>query len=159
MNVGLAVICFIVVNGQILLMEAQWHGNQWSVIGGKVEPGETPEEAVRREVLEETGLTLGEVREAGHLLLQEHAGATSVYLFRGAHPTGELRGSHEGIPSWHPLAELRQLNLIDYVDLLLPWMLQSDKLVTGVIRLDADGLMQNHSLRVHHLSGTRSVAP
>ena len=34
------------------------HRGRWSLPGGRVEPGESPERAVEREVLEETGLTV-----------------------------------------------------------------------------------------------------
>lgn len=73
MNVGMAAVCFIADDERILLMQAPWAGNRWSVIGGKVEPGESPEQAVRREVWEETGLTITRCREAGHLYLAEAA--------------------------------------------------------------------------------------
>ncbi len=39
-----------------------WPPNAWSCIAGFVEPGETPEQAARREAKEETGILLGEVR-------------------------------------------------------------------------------------------------
>jgi 8-oxo-dGTP diphosphatase len=46
--------------GWVLLMErddqAPHSPNQWGMVGGGVEPGETPEEAAYRELAEETGL-------------------------------------------------------------------------------------------------------
>jgi NAD+ diphosphatase len=39
--------------------------NRWTVLSGFVEPGETPEEAVAREVFEEVGLRVSEVRYFG----------------------------------------------------------------------------------------------
>ncbi len=35
--------------------------NTWDIVGGHLEPGETPEEAMRREVTEETGWTVSTV--------------------------------------------------------------------------------------------------
>ncbi|MGY1689996.1 NUDIX domain-containing protein [Geodermatophilus sp. SYSU D01105] len=48
----------------------------WSVPGGRVEPGETPEAAVEREVLEETGLAVRAGAPVGRLQIP---GADVVY--------------------------------------------------------------------------------
>ncbi|MGY1641311.1 NUDIX domain-containing protein [Geodermatophilus sp. SYSU D00703] len=48
----------------------------WSVPGGRVEPGETPEAAVQREVLEETGLRVHVGAPVGRVRI---AGADVVY--------------------------------------------------------------------------------
>lgn len=45
-----------------VLLEKRADDHTWCVPGGSMEPGETPEEAVRRETLEETGLALGALR-------------------------------------------------------------------------------------------------
>jgi NAD+ diphosphatase len=45
----------------LLGRQARWADGRFSLLAGYVEPGETLEEAVRREVLEESGVVLGEV--------------------------------------------------------------------------------------------------
>lgn len=48
--------------GRVLLLKHVFRsGSGWGVPGGFVEPGEQPEEAVRRELREEAGLEVGEV--------------------------------------------------------------------------------------------------
>lgn len=60
--VGVAV--FVVADGRVLLGKRRGsHGaGTWALPGGHLEWGETPEECARREVLEETGLALDDIR-------------------------------------------------------------------------------------------------
>ena len=56
-------LCYLECDGQYLMLhrtkkENDINHDKWIGVGGKFEPGETPEECMRREVLEETGLTV-----------------------------------------------------------------------------------------------------
>jgi mutator protein MutT len=61
----IALVLLVDPNGAVLLQlrgDNMPDANKWSLPGGHVEPGETPEQAARRELQEETGLTAGELR-------------------------------------------------------------------------------------------------
>jgi NAD+ diphosphatase len=62
-----AVIMTVVDSDDRLLLgsQAQWPQGRFSTLAGFVEPGESLEAAVRREVAEEVGITVGEVRYLG----------------------------------------------------------------------------------------------
>jgi 8-oxo-dGTP pyrophosphatase MutT (NUDIX family) len=65
-----AVLCYINKDGEYLLLlksKGRFGEGYWNAPGGKIEHGETPEDAAKREVLEETGLRVNELDEAGHL--------------------------------------------------------------------------------------------
>jgi NAD+ diphosphatase len=49
----------------LLARNSSWPGRRVSILAGFVEPGESAEQAVAREVLEETGITVGNVRYLG----------------------------------------------------------------------------------------------
>lgn len=49
----------------------------WGITGGAAQAGETPEQAARREVLEETGLTLGRIEPFRAYYFQEAAGGAT----------------------------------------------------------------------------------
>ena len=58
------VVIMLVTHGNRLLLgrNAVWPEGMYSLLAGFLEPGETPEAAVRREVAEETGVQVGAVR-------------------------------------------------------------------------------------------------
>lgn len=67
---------------QVLLMEKRrpaWQAGRLNGIGGKVEAGEGPLDAMRRECLEETGLDVAEWSPLGSLAFE----GGEVFLFRG----------------------------------------------------------------------------
>ena len=65
--------------GRLLLQEKS-SGEGWSLPAGAIEPGESPEQAVRREVLEETGLEVAP---------QEILGVFGGRDFRYVYPNGD----------------------------------------------------------------------
>jgi len=83
-----AVIMAVVDEADRLLLgqSTAWAQDRWSTLAGFVEPGESLEHAVRREVLEETGVVVGPVEYRGSqpwpfpasLMLGFHARATTT---------------------------------------------------------------------------------
>jgi phosphoglycolate phosphatase-like HAD superfamily hydrolase/ADP-ribose pyrophosphatase YjhB (NUDIX family) len=66
--------------GRVLMVRTRKWSNLWGIPGGKVKYGETLEAALRREIIEETGLELGEIR---CVLVQDCIGSEEFY--REAH--------------------------------------------------------------------------
>ena len=59
----IAVVLLVDPRGRVLLQHRDEHApraaNQWGMVGGHVEPGEDFDVAMRREILEETGIVTG----------------------------------------------------------------------------------------------------
>jgi 8-oxo-dGTP pyrophosphatase MutT (NUDIX family) len=68
-DVPLVAKCFITdADGRLLVLQADGYGRM-DLPGGHLVAGETVEDGLRREVLEETGLTLVDVKELGTVLV------------------------------------------------------------------------------------------
>ena len=97
----------------------------WSLPGGRVEAGETHEEAVVREVAEETGLPVRVVREVGTVHRDAPGGGTYVIRDFLVVPIGELEpraGDDADDARWVRSQELAALRTSPgLVDALAAW--------------------------------------
>lgn len=80
----------------------------WEVVHGRIEPGEKPEQAARREVSEETGLTVERLYNVTCLPFYLHKqGLVNVaVVFAAFVPAGEIHlGSEHDAAEWLPATQ------------------------------------------------------
>jgi 8-oxo-dGTP diphosphatase len=99
------------------------HEGKWNGLGGKFEAGETPEECVLREVLEESGLSIQNPKLCGLLMFPKFKGNDwYVFVFTANDFTGELIDSPEGRLEWVPDEKMLSLNLWESDHIFMPWL-------------------------------------
>lgn len=125
----LATLCYIRNNGKTLMMhrikkENDMHEGKWNGLGGKIEPGESPEDCVVREIKEECGLLLKNPSLKGVLTFPAFDGNEEwrVFVFVATQFKGEMIDSKEGILKWINNNELFNLNLWDGDKIFLKWL-------------------------------------
>lgn len=124
----LATLCYIHHDGHILMLHRlkrmdDIHHGKWNGLGGKFEPGESPEECVYREVREESGLTISNPHLCGLLIFPAFKGDDwYVFVFTASEFSGELKENEEGYLKWIPIAELESLPLWPSDHVFLPWI-------------------------------------
>ena len=94
--------------------------------GGKLIPGETPEECVIREVYEESGLTIKNPTLRGIMTFPKFDDIDDwlVFLYTSNEFKGNLIESDEGILNWINNNEILNLNLWDGDKIYLAWLKQ-----------------------------------
>lgn len=127
--IKLATLCYVKRNGKTLMMHrvkrpTDIHYGKWNGLGGKLLPGETPEECVIREVREESGLRLRTPELKGFLTFPGFDGEDDwyVFVFIARRFTGRLGPCDEGNLSWIPDRKLMSLPLWEGDRLFMKWL-------------------------------------
>jgi 8-oxo-dGTP diphosphatase len=150
----LATLCYIRKEGRTLMMHrdsspADVHYGKWNGLGGKFMPGESPEDCVKREILEESGLEIYAPKLAGILTFPNfsHNKDWYVFVFTADIFTGTLKPSKEGSLSWIDDHDLLNLQLWEGDSYFLPLVLER-RFFLGTFRYK-EGTLTDHQLTIY----------
>lgn len=125
-------LCYIEKDGKYLMIhrtkkEKDENKDKWIGIGGKLEAGESPFDCVRREVKEETSLTLKTVKYRGIItFVSDEYGTEYMHLFHSEDFEGVLANEcDEGELEWVKKSEISSLPI---------W--EGDKIFLGLLDED-----------------------
>ena len=110
-------LCYIEKDNKYLMLKRvkkkeDINKGKWIGVGGHFEEGESPEECVCREVLEETGLRLKSYKARGILTFVQNKTFTEyIWLFTADEYEGELIECDEGILEWIDKDKISELEL------------------------------------------------
>ena len=125
------------------------HAGKWNGLGGKLEPGETPEECVIREMREESGLAVRNPSLRGVLTFPGFSKDEDwyVFVFVVTEFSGDLIDSSEGDLQWIDDSEILKLNLWEGDQLFLKWM-DNGKFFSGKFTY-RNGRLADHEVVFH----------
>ena len=144
-------LCYLEKDGCYLMLhrvkkQQDENAGKWIGVGGKFEEGESPEECARREVREETGLALEEVRPRGIVtFVSDQWGTEYMHLFTSTRFSGTLHACDAGELAWVPVSQVTKLELWEgdriFLDLLardvpffsLKLVYEGDSLCTAIL--------------------------
>lgn len=162
----LATLCYVRSDGKTLMIHRvkkrnDMHEGKWNGLGGKLEPGESPEECAVREVYEESGLRIKKPVLRGFLTFPHFSNDEDWYVFVFvAHEfDGSLIESEEGVLEWVADQDLLQLNLWEGDKHFIPLL---DREGTFSAKFEyRDGQLLSHNLvrydgRAHKESASRA---
>ena len=110
-------LCYIEKDNKYLMLhrikkQNDLNQDKWIGIGGKFEDKESPEQANRREALEETGLTLQNCNYRGIVTFVSNKWPTEyMHLFTCIDFSGDLKECDEGVLEWVDKSKIYDLPL------------------------------------------------
>lgn len=121
-------LIFVTRGDRVLLLKGAstkrlW-ANRYNGVGGHIEPGEDALSAARRELLEETGLIVGDLRLVGVVFVDtRQTPGIGIFVVTGEYSGGEIIPSSEGSLEWVDTRALDSYPLVEDLPTLLPRVL------------------------------------
>ena len=142
-------LCYITRGDDVLMLhrikkEKDLNKDKWIGIGGKFEEGESPDECLLREAMEETGLRLTSWRCRGVVTFLTNSPweGEYMYLFTADSFEGELKVCEEGDLQWVSRAFLDDLPKWEGDKIFLDLLWQDAPFFLLTLRYDGDKLTE-----------------
>lgn len=119
-------LCFITHGADVLLLRGGPHKRLWAGryngVGGHIEAGEDIASATLREIREETGLSVHDLRLCGVVHVDVGAPNTGIlfFIFTAQADSRTVSPSAEGALEWWPADRLPTADLVEDLPILLP---------------------------------------
>ena len=144
----LSTICYIEKDDKYLMLlrnkkKNDMNEGKYLGVGGKFEPGESPEECICREVFEETGLTLTSFVMRGVMSFSSVGYEDEyIFVFTADGYTGELTDCNEGELKWVEKDRILSLNLWEGDKTFLKMLIDGVPFFSMKVSYDKDELKE-----------------
>lgn len=151
MGIICATLCYVLHEDKVLMIFKDKklhspHYGKYNGLGGKFEPGETPEDCVKREVLEESGLSIINMDFCGMIQFPSFYKGNDwmVFIYTAQDFQGKIQDSPEGSLVWVNKDRITDLPLWEGDSIFLPWIFE-DRFFSAKFNYD-NGHYLNHEV-------------
>ena len=148
----LTTLCYVERNGCWLMMHRTKKTNdenagKWIGLGGHLEENESPEECIRREVREEAGLQITDLRLRGIItFILPDWGNELTFLFTARTGTDAVPECAEGELKWIPADDILNLPLWEGDRIFLPLLRSRNDVFSLKLTYASGGQLTGYSL-------------
>ena len=147
-------LLFVIKNNKILLaLKKRGFGvGKFNGAGGKLEPGETVEQAMIRETQEEIAITPTQYQKWGvvkfNQFINNEPAVICTHIFTASDYTGEPQESEEMKPQWFNLDQIPYDQMYATDKMWLPIILNQQGYFEATFKYDPAGNMIDHTINI-----------
>lgn len=149
LSIKKSTLCYLEKDDSYLMLyrnkkENDCNAGKWIGVGGKFERGESADACMKREVFEETGLTVTDFHYYGVISFYSDSADTELmYLYSATGFEGELNDNcNEGTLRWVPKSEIENLPLWEGDRYFLADMLAGKQQISMSLYYEGDRLVK-----------------